>query len=115
MLGTHHVQSAGICGIHGNCSLNCDYAQGRQIQGCVFKFIDHDDTSQHLAPVFVHNGNKVLYVLEGEGTYSMLVFDWEKNQWRVWGPAVTRQITVTEKTTGNYDNACIIIINFCFF
>ena len=72
-IGTH-VQNAGSCSTHSNCSLNCDFAQEHQIQGCVFKFIHHDDTSQHLAPVFVHNGKKELYELESEGTYSMLVF-----------------------------------------
>ena len=73
-IGTHNVQNAGSCSTHSNCSLNCDFAQEHQIQGCVFKFIDHDDTNQQLAPVIVHHGEKELYELESEGTHSMMVF-----------------------------------------
>ena len=96
--------SAGSCGSYGNCSLHCEFAQGQQIDGCVFQFTNHDDSDRQLVPVFVPYGESVQFELD-VGTYTMMVYDLVGRQWRGFGPAITRQITVTDKNTGNH--ACV--------
>ena len=53
------------------------------------------NTGRQLEPVYVNNGEKVVYTLE-EGRYHILVYDWE-NGWRRHGPANNTFLTVSKR------------------
>lgn len=110
--GTHHIQQAGSCYDNGSCTLFCVLTRGSQIEGCAFIFHRMND-NKTLPHVYITAGEVEQIVLES-GNYTIFVYSWDSGS-IFHPPAITMQISVTNKRSNKFLAKKILLSLFLFF